>query len=177
MSSAGRVLLHDAKGTTAVTTAAGTALWRTRTRWTPLAATGDRFFAVPDPVSQGDQQGLAAIRAASGGVAWRQPASVTSVATDGRRVYAAAGRTVTAFHAGKGAKLWTRGLPGTAGRPVRAGGLLYVTVEGGPAAVLSPVTGGDVPGAARLDGADGHVVVSGGRLYTTDGSTLRAYTP
>ncbi|MEV0563329.1 PQQ-binding-like beta-propeller repeat protein [Dactylosporangium sp. NPDC050588] len=177
VSSAGRVLLHDAKGTTAVTIAAGTALWRSKVRWKPLAATADRFLAVPDPVAQGDLRGLVAIRAGSGGVAWQRTEAVDSVATDGRRVYAAGGGSVTAFHAGRGSRLWSRSLPGAPQGPVRAGGLLYVTVEGRPVAILSPVTGGDVPGAARLEGAVQHVVVSGGRIWTTDGTTLRAYSP
>ncbi|WP_327001588.1 PQQ-binding-like beta-propeller repeat protein [Dactylosporangium sp. NBC_01737] len=177
VSSAGWVLLHDAKGTTAVTVGAGRTLWQAGTRWTPLAATAEQFLAVPDPVGQGDQTGLAAIRAASGGILWRQPGTVESVATDGRRVYAAGGTTLTAFHAGKGSKLWSRQLAGAAQRPVRAGGLLYVTVEGHPMAVLSPVTGRDVPGAGRFDGATGHAVVTGGRLYLTDGRTLRVYGP
>jgi outer membrane protein assembly factor BamB len=176
-SSAGRVLLHDARGTTAVTVAAGRTLWRTRTRWSPLAATASGFVVVPDPVGQGDQTGLAALRAGSGTIMWRQPGTVGSVATDGRRVYAAGGSTLSAFSAAKGTTLWTRRLPGAAQRPVRAGGLLYVAVEGHPLAILSPVTGGDVPGARRFDGPTGHAVVAGGQLFLTDGRTLRVYAP
>jgi outer membrane protein assembly factor BamB len=177
VSAGGRVLLHDAQGTTAVTVGAGKVLWRTAVRWRPLAATAERFVAVPDPVGQGDQTGLAAIRAGSGGIVWRQAGTVESVAVDGKRVYAAAGSTLTAFQAAKGSRLWTRQLPGPAQRPVRAGGLLYVTVDAHPMAILSPVTGKDVPGAGRFDGAVGHAVVAGGRLYLTDGTTLRVYGP
>lgn len=177
VSAAGRVLLHDAHGAAAVTVAGGRHLWRTKVRWTPRAATGERFVAVPDPVGQGDQTGVAAIRAGDGGIAWRRPGTAESVAIDGRRVYAATGATLTALHAGRGTRLWSRTLPGAAQRPVRAGGLLYVTVEGHPMRVLSPVTGRDVPGAGRFDRASGHAVVTGGRLYLTDGTTLRVYRP
>ncbi|UWZ59245.1 PQQ-binding-like beta-propeller repeat protein [Dactylosporangium aurantiacum] len=177
VSAAGRVLLHDAHGTAAVTVGGGRELWRTKVRWTPRAASGDRFVAVPDPVGQGDLTGLVAIRAGDGGIAWRRPGTAEDVAIDGRRVYAAAGGTLTALHAGRGTRLWSRTLPGAVGRPVRAGGLLYVTVEGRPLRILSPVTGGDVPGAGRFDHASGHAVVTGGRLYLTDGSTLRMYGP
>ncbi|GAA3217166.1 PQQ-binding-like beta-propeller repeat protein [Dactylosporangium siamense] len=175
VSAGGRALLHDAKGTTAVTVDAGRAVWRSRTRWTPLAASGSTFLAVPDPVGQGDQSGLAAIRAGNGGILWRHEDGADAVSTDGRRVYAVTGDEVTAFHANKGTTLWTRHLNATAGKPVRAGGLLYVTVEQRPTAILSPVDGDLV--ADRFDRATGHVVVSGGRLYTTDGGTLRAYGP
>ncbi len=177
VSAAGRVLLHDAKGTTAVTVAGGRTLWRSRVRWSPLAATADRFIARPDPVGQGDQDGLAAIRAGSGGIAWRRAGTVESVAVDRQRVYAAAGGTVVAYRASTGSKAWTRTLPGPAQRPVRAGGLLFVAVEGGPLAILSPVTGGTVPGAGRFDGVSGHAVVAGGRLFLSDGRTLRVYGP
>lgn len=177
VSAAGRVLLHDAKGTTAVTVAWGRTLWRARVRWSPLAATRDRFIARPDPVGQGDLDGVAAIRAGSGGIVWRRPGTVESVAVDGQRVYAAAGSTVVAYRAATGSTAWTRALPGVAQRPVRAGGLLYVAVEGRALAILSPVTGRDVPGAGRFDGVTGHAVIAGGRLYLTDGSTLRAYSP
>ena len=80
-------------------------------------------------------------------------------------------------HVGRGTRLWSRTLPGAAQRPVRAGGLLYVTVEGHPMRILSPVTGGDVAGAGRFGTASGHAVVAGGRLYLTDGTTLRVYGP
>jgi hypothetical protein len=62
-------------------------------------------------------------------------------------------------------------------RPVRAGGLLYVVVAGKPLAILTPTTGAVTASGAPYKAAKGHVVPVGGRLYTTDGTTLRTYTP
>jgi outer membrane protein assembly factor BamB len=166
-----RVLLSStsgAFGTQAVRLADGVVGWRSRLAWQALSASplGDRFLA-----SSGT--GFSAVAARTGKVAWSVRSTVRSLSTDGRRVFAS-GAALTAYDAATGRRSWTRALV-EPGKPIRAGGLLYVT-HGGPApAILAPVTGRVVASGSRYRAATGHLVVAAGRLFTTDGTAIRAY--
>jgi outer membrane protein assembly factor BamB len=172
VSAAGRVLLsstNEAYGTHAVSLWTGAVSWRTRMVWEPLSATpaGDRFLA------RGGA-GFSAVDSRTGRIAWSVRAAVNNLSVDGKRVYAAAGRTLTAYRSTTGFRIWTRGLSAP-GKPIRAGGLLYVTNGGPELAILAPVNGAKLAAGRRYGAAIGHVVVAGGRLYTTDGTSIRAY--
>ena len=170
-----RVLLSStakAFGTQAVDLLDGTVTWRSGLAWQALSASpaGDRFLATGDT-------GFSAVAARTGRVAWsvRTPvrAPVRSLSTDGRRVFAA-GAALIAYDAATGRKLWSRGLRDP-GKPIRAGGLLYVRNAGSALAILAPVTGRTVAPGSAYRAATDHVVVAGGRLFTTDGVAIRAY--
>jgi outer membrane protein assembly factor BamB len=171
VSAAGRVLLTSTDGTfgtLAVSLWTGDISWRSRLAWVALSASpaGDRFLA-----RRGT--GFSSINSRTGLVAWSVRSTVDSLSSDGRRVFASGG-VLTAYAAGTGRRLWSRGLT-EPGKPVRAGGLLYVT-NGGPAlAILSPVNGSRLADGTRYRTAIGHVVVAGARLFTTDGTSIRAY--
>jgi outer membrane protein assembly factor BamB len=165
VSADGRVLLIKGNSTAAVTVSTGAVLWTKPRVWRAEAATpaADRFLVT-------DGTALTAVRATDGAVAWTAPAkAATLLATDGRRVYLAADRTVSALSAANGRPLWSRQLTPTPTQPVRAGGLLYSA-----GAVLNADTGGmAAPGTPFA----GKQVVTGGRLYTVNGTTLSSYAP
>jgi outer membrane protein assembly factor BamB len=167
-----RVLLsstNGAFGTQAVSLRGGAIDWRSGRVWSALSSTpaGDRFLAR-------GAAGFSAIDPRTGKVGWSVRSTVESLSCDGRRVFAA-GPGLTAYGVADGRRLWRR-QPAGPGKPVRAGGLLYVT--GGRAlAILSPVTGEPAASAGRFGAAIDHVVVAGGRLFTTDGESIRAYAP
>jgi outer membrane protein assembly factor BamB len=171
VSAAGRVLLtstNNAFGTLAVALWTGTVTWRSRLAWQALSATpaGDRFLA-----KRGT--GFSSINSRNGRIIWSVRSTVNSISTDGRRVFAS-GRALTAYGAAHGNRLWSRSLT-RPGKPIRAGGLLYVTNSGRALAILSPVNGSRLANGRRYSTAIGHVVVAGGRLFTTDGTSIRAY--
>jgi outer membrane protein assembly factor BamB len=166
-----RVLLAsttEAFGTQAVGLLTGAVAWRSGQAWRALSASpaGDRFLATGGT-------GFSAVTAATGKVAWSVRSEVRTLSTDGRRVYAA-GSALTAYDAAKGRKLWSRALR-EPGKPIRAGGLLYVTTPGSALAILAPATGRTVASGGAYRAAIDHVVVTGGRLFTTDGTAIRAY--
>ncbi|MFI5895367.1 PQQ-binding-like beta-propeller repeat protein [Actinoplanes sp. NPDC051513] len=196
----GRVLLRGAGGgAMGVSIADGRTLWRTKNNWYAVGSdpAGTRFY-VGGP-------GLSAVDAATGRVLWASPLQAAEVTSDGRHVYFARARSVECLDAATGHKLWSIHLHGVAGRPVRAGGLLYAANAANPDAAsptnpdaASPTNpdaaspaNPDAVGAATLaivDAATGRpeksgisgsvdhpAVVAGGRLFTTDGDELRAY--
>jgi outer membrane protein assembly factor BamB len=171
----GRLLLNDTEvgGTVAVVAATGAELWHTAANWDVYAANpaGDRFY-----VTDGGK--LVAVKAATGGKAWSVSAVVREITTDGRRLFVADGDAVIAYDATTGKKQWTKDLGDYVSRPIRAGGLLYAIVgEGVPMAILDPVTGAKASSGSAYKKALFNPVLVGGRLYTTDGTTLRTYTP
>jgi outer membrane protein assembly factor BamB len=166
VSAAGRLLVTGPGQAYAVSVATGRAIWRTPVRWSALAADPDgaRFFA-------GDPTGaLGALDAATGRQIWSVPAAAGALATDGRRVYVSRAG-ITAYDAATGRRLWHRdGVPDS--RPVRAGGLLYVT-----GAVLSPVDGAVVVPGTGYGTATEHVVVADGHVLQNQHGTIRSYAP
>ncbi|MEU7902797.1 PQQ-binding-like beta-propeller repeat protein [Actinoplanes sp. NPDC049118] len=165
-----RVLLASTNGTfgtQAVSLRSGAVGWRSGRAWSALSSTpaGDRFLA------RGDA-GFSAVDSRTGKVVWSVRSTVESLSCDGRRVFAA-GPGLAAYGVADGRRLWRRALA-EPGRPVRAGGLLYAT--GGRAlAIVSPVSGGTAAPGRRFGAAVDHVVVAGGRLFTTDGRSIRAF--
>jgi hypothetical protein len=77
---------------------------------------------------------------------------------------------LSAYDAATGHRLW-HNAQASAGRPIRAGGLLYL-----PGMVLSPVTGVRLP-VRGYGTIQHHVIVTGGRVYAVDGDTIRTYAP
>ncbi|GAA0815071.1 outer membrane protein assembly factor BamB family protein [Spirilliplanes yamanashiensis] len=171
----GRVLLTNVVtgASYGVNVVSGAPAWKSASTFRVRAANpaGDRFYATtPDGA-------LVAVRVGNGSRAWTRSAAWGVVTTDGRRLFVARDRWLAAYGATDGKRQWLKDLRGYVGRPVRAGGILYATVEGRDLAVLSPVTGraGVVNPAWRT--AREFPVPAGGRMYTTDGVTLRTYTP
>jgi outer membrane protein assembly factor BamB len=170
VSAGGRVLLTVAGHAIAVDVATGATRWMAGDAWWARSATpdGDRFYA-----TFGND--LAALDAGTGRVVWRVSGGAGEMAADGRRVFVAA-TGVTAYDAGSGRRLWSRAVA-NAGRPIRAAGLLWITTGGRPAVILQPITGRPAPVGSLFSTAQGHVVVAAGRVFTTDGTTIRAYAP
>jgi outer membrane protein assembly factor BamB len=172
VSANGRLLLSrtDVTGILAVNITNNAQLWKTTKGWTPQAANpaNDRFY-VTDPAGS-----LLALKT-SGAVAWTAKKAGGTVAADGKRVYVARGRTLGAYQPATGKKLWIKTQAGYAGRPIRAGGLLYSAVDGGPPAVVNPVNGAPIVAGICNQYAYDHVVVVGGLLYFYDGASLLAY--
>jgi outer membrane protein assembly factor BamB len=170
VSAAGRVILSVANHALAVDVCTGATLWTSKNAWWAASATpaGDRFYAA-------DDNDLAAVDAGTGKVAWRVEGGAGAIAADGRRVFVAA-TGVTAYDARTGHPLWSRAVP-DAGRPIRASGMLWVTAGGRPMAILAPTTGKTVAAGQAFSTAAGHVVVAAHHLFTTDGTTIRAYAP
>lgn len=176
VSAGGRLLLTrtDAAGSVAVSTGTGQELWRTAKSWRALAANpaGDRFL-VADAADA-----MLSVTAATGTVAWSTKHSSLELATDGRRVYLSYFRSVEAYDARTGRRLWVASLSSHTGRPIRAGGLVYATVESGrPMAILHAATGRVAAPGTPFRVLGQHPVVAGGRLYVTNGSVLSAYAP
>jgi len=168
VSAAGRVILTVANRSLAVDVRTGATIWTSKIAWWARSATpaGDYFYA-------SNANDLAAVDAGTGRVAWSIPNGAGEIAADGRRVFVAA-TGVTAYDARSGRRLWQRAVP-DAGRPVRAAGLLWVTAGGRPMAILAPPTGRTIASGKRFNTAAGHVAVAAGHLFTTDGTTIRAY--
>lgn len=178
VSAAGRVLVNrvGAVGTSALSVTSGRVIWTKRIAWAGQAATpsGDRFYAT----AAGNA--LVCINAATGAVSWSAARKgSTLLAADGRRVYRALGKSVEALDARTGARRWTTAVGGNAGQPVRAGGLLYTTVDGGkPLGILSAATGARASAGTQVGSvAGGNVIVTGGRIYAIKGNTLSGYAP
>ena len=171
VSAGGRLLLSraDDKASRAVTISDGRTLWEKPRAWTPQAGGPDRFLVS----TAGD--GVTAVDAATGNLQWSTRHD-GAIAYDGRVVYLTYHRAVEAFDAKTGRLLRTLPLGRRGGsQPVRAGGLIYVTVDAYHAMeILDPVTGKHVS-APVIPG--GPPVIVNGWLYTSDGQTLRAYAP
>ncbi|MEV6597588.1 PQQ-binding-like beta-propeller repeat protein [Actinoplanes sp. NPDC051346] len=166
---AGRVLLARTTSnlTEAVSIKTGLNHWGTGLRYAASAAdpARDQFYLSGSP-------GLRAIAAATGKTLWTVKNEAGELATDGRRVYVASAGRFNAYDTKSGKLLWTRALK-TPGNPVRAGGLLYAT-SGTSLVVLAPTSGKTV---RAFGTATDHVVAAGGRLFVTNGRTVKAYTP
>jgi outer membrane protein assembly factor BamB len=165
VSADGRMLLTGDTSTSAVAVTTGAVLWTKPRVWRAESATpaADRFLVT-------DGTALTAVTAATGAVAWTAPGKAADlIATDGRRVYRAADHTIEAVSAVNGRPLWSRQLPAPTTQPVRAGSLLYTA-----GAVLNAASGAlAAPGTPFA----GKQVVTGGRLFTVNGTTLSSYAP
>jgi outer membrane protein assembly factor BamB len=145
----------------------GQVLWETRENWYAIGSDpgGTRFYL--------GGSGLTSVDAASGKVLWTSPLQAAEVTSDRRHVYFQRARSVECLDAATGRKLWSVHLPGVAGRPVRAGGLLYVAGEKS-LAIMDAATG-----RAEKSGISGNLyhapLIAGGRLFVTDGDQLRVY--
>jgi outer membrane protein assembly factor BamB len=172
VAAAGRLLLTrtEEAGTESVEIATGAVRWKRADTLSAVAAdaAGTRFFATDDTGT------LWSLSAHSGRSVWWATDAAGPLATDGRRIYVSRGDKVLALAAGTGGSLWTRPAGGAAGRPVLAGGVLYVTAAGNGLTSLKPSSGGSAGFRTGLE-AVGHAVVADGRLYVTDGSTLLMY--
>ncbi len=171
----GRLLLRSADDKTAraVSSATGKPLWSTTKPWSPLAAApdGSRFLVSTD----GD--GVTSVDAATGKAQW-STGHDGAVAHDGRHVFVPYHRAVETFDAITGRLVRVTPLAGRGGQPVRAGGLLYLTVDDKkPIAILDARTGRTVAAYPEMKILGQPPVIVNGWLYTTDGETLRAYAP
>jgi outer membrane protein assembly factor BamB len=165
VSARGRLLVAGpVEGSAGVDAMTGEELWRSDTFWRVRAAdpSGKVFFAATEAKL------LAAINAGTGKVLWRVPNADGELSTDGRRVYVSGATGLSAYDAATGHRLW-HNAQASAGRPIRAGGLLYL-----PGMVLSPVTGVRLP-VRGYGSKQHHVIVTGGRVYAVDGKTIRTY--
>jgi outer membrane protein assembly factor BamB len=171
----GRVLLTnvDSGASYGISVTTGRIAWKRTATYHVSAANpaGDRFYATTPAGA------LVALTVATGARAWSVTGGWGTVTTDGRRLYVSRGSWIATYDAANGRRLWLRDIGGHLGRLVRAGGLLYAVVDGAPMAVLSPVTGAAVASGRPWRGARSHPVLVGGRLFVTDGTTLRTYTP
>ncbi|GAA3339178.1 hypothetical protein GCM10020358_22000 [Amorphoplanes nipponensis] len=176
VSAGGRVLVGrvGAAGTSALSVTSGRMLWTRAAAWTGRAAdpAGDRFYA------SDARNAMLCLDAATGAVVWSAARKGSAlIAADGRRVYRAMGPAVEALDARTGARRWTASLPGHAGQPVRAGGLLYTTVDGGrPLGILNAATGTRASAGTRIGAVPGgNVVVTGGWVYALKRGALSGY--
>ncbi|WP_306211719.1 outer membrane protein assembly factor BamB family protein [Actinoplanes sp. RD1] len=124
--------------------------------WTPLAAYGDWLF-----VGDSADWSLKAIRVSTGAVAWSADRVSGRVATDGRRLYLATGTSLAAYDVPSGRRVWRAGLGAEVGQPLRAGGLVYVSLAGRPVAVRNAATGAKVATVPQLSVVS---AIAGGRL-------------
>jgi outer membrane protein assembly factor BamB len=182
VSAGGRVILRDAADDpfpgvpvprwTAVDITTGQRVWHTGTAVSGTLGAdpaGKRFYL-------GDSKGMRAVDAATGRQIWRTSnGAVRSVAVDNGRVYASLGSEVRAYHPTTGGSLWSRKVTAPK-RLIRAKDLLYVQT-GSTVAILDPGTGTTAALSTPFRPMNDHVVVAGGRLYVTDGSSVRAYAP
>lgn len=185
VAAAGRVLARtpDRTRILALSIATGRTLWTRRSAFTARAATpaGDRFFY------RDDNGTLLCLRATDGAVLWRATVTGEWNTTDGRRVYFILPNSVVALDVRNGRRVWTTNFEfDPDGRPIRAGGLLYVFFERGQRIrVLNAETGRVVAVGHQfempLSWEVASLVVSGGRVFIVDyygeepPSTLTAY--
>jgi outer membrane protein assembly factor BamB len=175
VSAGGRLLLRSADDRTAraVSSATGKTLWSTAKPWAPLAASpdGSRFLVSTD----GD--GVTSVDAATGKAQWSTKHD-GPLADDGRHVFLSYHRAVEMFDARTGRLERVIPLADRGGQPVRAGGLLYLTVEDKhPIAILDVRTGRTVAAYPKMAILGQPPIIVGGWLYTTDGETMRGYAP
>jgi len=174
VSANGTILLRHTTGsndTWASRIGTGVPTWGTSTAPAVVAANpaGTEFYVK-------DDGGLCARLAGDGRQRWQIPKEAGDLAADGRRVYVASAGRVNTYDAKSGRLIWTRALSNPRA-PIRAGGLLYTLYGNGILAVLSPTTGRPIATGTTYKGLTQHVVAAGGRLITTQKTTIRAYTP
>ena len=119
--------------------------------------------------------GLSALDAKNGKLLWTVKKETGDLAADANRVYVASAGRVNAYNAKTGKLTWTRTVANPE-RPVRAGGLLYVTSDKGSLSIVSASSGQTAASGLPYRPAYG-VMVAGGRLFTTAASTVTAYAP
>lgn len=178
VSAAGRVLVGrvGATGTSALSVTSGDPVWTRKVAWAGQAATpaGDRFYA------SAAGNAMVCIDAATGAVVWSAARKASPlIAADGRRVYRSSATGIEALDARTGGRRWAASLPGNAGQPVRAGGLLYATVDDGkPLGIVHAATGRRASAGTQIGNVvGGHVVVTGGWIYVIRDNTVSGYAP
>jgi outer membrane protein assembly factor BamB len=176
VSAGGRVIVNrvGSAGTSALDVTTGEPVWSSTSAWSAQAANpaGDRFYA------SDRRNAMVCVDAATGALVWSAARGASPlVAADGRRVYRSIAKGVEALDARTGKRRWATTFPGYAGQPVRAGGLLYATVDGGrPLGILHAKDGTRASAGTQVGAvAGGNVVVTGGRLYAIEGDTLSGY--
>jgi outer membrane protein assembly factor BamB len=122
-----------------------------------------------------NSSGVAAVDAKTAKPKWTVKHESGALISDGRRVFVASANRINAYDARTGKLSWTRAYKSPSNL-IRAGGLLYA-LSGKKLLILSPPTGKLVASGAAYGDVTDHVVATGGRLYTTSGSTVRSYTP
>ncbi|HWS34964.1 MAG TPA: PQQ-binding-like beta-propeller repeat protein [Actinoplanes sp.] len=149
----------------------GETLWTTREDWYAVGSDpgGGRFYI------GGGVRGLAAIDSANGNLVWQSDFPVRSVTADRERVYVPRQRTVICLDAKSGRRLWAVHLPDGAGRPVRAGDLLYSPSGVDAGLSIVDAVSGKARGGGMASNDNYPPTVAGGRLLLTDGNRLRAY--
>jgi outer membrane protein assembly factor BamB len=157
VSANGKLLLRrtDVAGTVAVDITNNAQLWKSTKSWTPKAANpkNDRFYV-------SDNIGTLIALKTSGAVVWTVKNAGTGIAS---------------YDPAKGKKLWSKTQTGYAGRPIIAGGLLYVAVSQNPPAILNPANGAPVANSVQNQYAYDHVVVVSGLLFFYDSASLLVY--
>lgn len=171
VSANGTIMLNDTlhPDSQAVDIRTGDVLWGGGP-WAVAAASpsGDRMYLY-------NPAGIAAVDVKTAKTKWIVKKESGDLISDGKRVFAAAANRINAYDAKTGKPQWSRAYPDP-GHLIRAGGLLYA-LSGKKLLILSPTTGKQVASGKAFGNQTGHVVVTGGRLYTTNGRTVRAYTP
>jgi outer membrane protein assembly factor BamB len=174
----GRLLISSTvrTETRAVSITSGATLWRKPVAWRAEAATpaGDQFYV------SGPGDTMLCVGAADGAVRWRAAyAAGTPIAADGRRVYQVVANGIEALDARTGRRAWQTLFEGDTGQPVRAGGLLYTSVDAGePLGILHAATGKVASSGRQFGNLDGgNVVVAAGWVYLANGNSLRGYAP
>ena len=171
VSANGRIVLRDTSDPEIEVTdiKTGDVLWGGGA-WQVAAANpaGDQFYLF-------NSSGVAAIDASTAKVKWTIKHESGALISDGKRVFVASANRINAYDAKTGKPNWTRAYPNP-NNLIRAGGLLYA-LSGKKLLILSPPNGKPVASGTPYGNLTDHVVATGGRLYTTAGATVRAYTP
>jgi outer membrane protein assembly factor BamB len=138
--------------------------------WLAAAANpaGNQFYLY-------NTSGIGAFDAKTLKAKWTVKKESGALISDGKRVFVASANRINAYNAATGKLYWTRAMANP-NNLIRAGGLLYA-LSGKKLQILSPVTGKPVVSGAGYGNLTDHVVATGGRLYTTSGAVVRAYTP
>jgi outer membrane protein assembly factor BamB len=147
----------------------GGTVWGTGA-WQAAAANpaGDQLYLF-------NSAGVAAVDAKTAKAKWTIKHESGDLISDGKRVFVASANRINAYSATTGKLAWTRAIASPR-HLIRAGGLLY-GLSKKTLVILSPTTGKTVVSGAAYGPLTDHVVATGGRLYTTNGSTVRSYTP
>jgi outer membrane protein assembly factor BamB len=197
----GRLFTTAPTGVAAYGATTGKRLWQ----WT-FPVRGERFgelvlgggllVALTTPCVDGPGQNayLTALDPVTGARKWRLPLDRHTGTLVVDRGVAAVGdaRSTTGYRVSDGAQRWkvagyrlaitgrklqVTQLASHGGQPVRAGDLLYLTVDSmNPIAILEPATGSTVAAYPEMKLLAQPPVIVNGWLYTTDGETLRGYT-
>ena len=170
VSAGGRLLLRRAAGgAVAVDVTSGRSLWATKANWYAVGTdpAGTRFYVAGE--------GLSAVDAATGRLLWSTGLHVSDVTADRTHVFYSQYRSTVCLDARTGRKLYSVHTSAAAGRPVRAGGLLYTpNGYGAPLSIADAATGA-VRASTIVSDTNHPPVIAGGWLYVSDGTTLRAY--